>query len=73
MYKRQITRRCVVPTFRRHPFFSDARGGYRAAVLHLRVIVPGDMREDVLAVLRAQVGVAHILVHPGAAVDPPGD
>lgn len=42
-------------------------------MLHLRVIVPGDMREDVLAVLRAQVGVAHILVHPGAAVDPPGD
>lgn len=39
----------------------------------MRVIVPGDMRDDVLAVLRGQVGVAHILVHPGAAVDPPGD
>ena len=48
-------------------------GGYRASVLHLRVIVPGDMRDDVLTVLRGQVGVAHILVHPGAALDPPGD
>lgn len=52
---------------------SGAGGGYRAAVLHLRVIVPGDMRDDVLDVLRREVGVAHILVHPGAAIDPPGD
>ncbi|MBB2990411.1 putative hydrophobic protein (TIGR00271 family) [Mycolicibacterium iranicum] len=42
-------------------------------MLHLRVIVPGDMRDDVLDVLRREVGVAHILVHPGAAIDPPGD
>jgi uncharacterized hydrophobic protein (TIGR00271 family) len=42
-------------------------------VLELRVIVPGDMRDDVLDLLRRPVGVAHILVHPGAAVDPPGD
>lgn len=42
-------------------------------MLHVRVIVPEDMRDDVLAVLRGQVGVAHILVHPGAAVDPEGD
>jgi uncharacterized hydrophobic protein (TIGR00271 family) len=42
-------------------------------VLELRVIVPGDMRDDVLDLLRRQVGVAHILVHPGVAVDPPGD
>lgn len=42
-------------------------------MLELRVIVPGDMRDDVLDLLRRQVGVAHILVHPGAAVDPPGD
>lgn len=52
---------------------SGPGGGYRAAVLHLRVIVPGDMRDDVLDVLRREVGVAHILVHPGAAIDPPGD
>lgn len=42
-------------------------------MLELRVIVPGDMRDDVLDLLRRQVGVAHILVHPGVAVDPPGD
>lgn len=42
-------------------------------MLELRVIVPGEMRDDVLDVLRHQVGVAHILIHPGAAVDPPGD
>lgn len=37
------------------------------------MIVPTDMRDDVVAVLRRQVGAAHILVHPGAAVDdPPG-
>lgn len=42
-------------------------------MLELRVIVPGDMRDDVLDLLRRQVGVAHILVHSGAAVDPPGD
>lgn len=41
-------------------------------MLDLRVIVPADMRDDVVAVLRRQVGVAHILIHPGAAVDPSG-
>ncbi len=42
-------------------------------MLHLRVMVPEDMRDDVLGVLRDEVGVAHILLHPGAAVDPVGD
>ncbi|BBX70596.1 DUF389 domain-containing protein [Mycolicibacterium psychrotolerans] len=42
-------------------------------MLELRVIVPGDMRDDVLDVLRREVGVAHIVLHAGAAVDPPGD
>jgi len=41
-------------------------------VLDLRVIVPADMREDVVSVLRRQVGVAHILIHAGAAVEPAG-
>lgn len=31
------------------------------------------MRDDVFDVLRSQVGVAHVLLHPGAAVDPAGD
>lgn len=31
------------------------------------------MRDEVLDVLRGQVGVAHVLLHPGAAVDPVGD
>ncbi len=42
-------------------------------MLHLRVIAPEDMRDDIVALLRDHVGVAHILLHPGAAVDPAGD
>ncbi|ORB28427.1 DUF389 domain-containing protein [Mycolicibacterium parafortuitum] len=42
-------------------------------MLHLRVIVPADMRADVLDVLNRQVGVAHVLMYPGAALDPEGD
>lgn len=42
-------------------------------MLHLRVIVPEEMREDVTDVLRREVGVASIVVHPGAALEPPGD
>lgn len=42
-------------------------------MLHLRVIAPEDMRDDVLAVLRDEVGVANILLHPGAALEPQGD
>jgi uncharacterized hydrophobic protein (TIGR00271 family) len=42
-------------------------------VLHLRVIAPEEMREDVLDVLRREVGVANILLYPGAALDPVGD
>jgi uncharacterized hydrophobic protein (TIGR00271 family) len=42
-------------------------------VLHLRVIAPVEVRDDVLAVLQRQVGVTHLVVHRGAALDPPGD
>jgi uncharacterized hydrophobic protein (TIGR00271 family) len=42
-------------------------------VLHLRVIAPEDMRDDVIAILRREVGVANVLLYAGAAVDPPGD
>jgi uncharacterized hydrophobic protein (TIGR00271 family) len=42
-------------------------------VLHLRVIAPGDMRDDVLAVLHSEVGVANITLHDGAALEPAGD
>ncbi|WP_372512259.1 DUF389 domain-containing protein, partial [Mycolicibacterium gadium] len=42
-------------------------------MLHLRVIAPVDLRDDVLAVLQRQVGVTHLVVHQGAALDPPGD
>jgi len=42
-------------------------------VLHLRVIAPEDMRDDILDVLRREVGVANILLHQGAALEPPGD
>jgi uncharacterized hydrophobic protein (TIGR00271 family) len=52
---------------------SSSSAGLLAPVLHLRVIVPGDMRDQVLAVLRREVGVAHILIYPGASLDPAGD
>jgi uncharacterized hydrophobic protein (TIGR00271 family) len=42
-------------------------------VLHLRVIAPEEIRDDVLEVFRREVGVANILLYPGAALDPVGD
>ena len=42
-------------------------------MLHLRVIAPEDLREPVLNVLRDEVGVANLLLYPGAALDPVGD
>jgi uncharacterized hydrophobic protein (TIGR00271 family) len=42
-------------------------------VLHLRVIAPEDLRDDVIGILRGEVGVANVLLHPGAALDPVGD
>lgn len=42
-------------------------------MLHLRVIAPTDLRDDVLAVLRDEVGVANIALHAGAALEPAGD
>ncbi|BBY91436.1 hypothetical protein MGALJ_11050 [Mycobacterium gallinarum] len=42
-------------------------------MLHLRVIVPEEMREDVIGVLRREVGVANIVLYPGAALEPVGD
>lgn len=42
-------------------------------MLHLRVIAPEELRDDVLAVLNREVGVANVLLYPGAALDPPGD
>jgi uncharacterized hydrophobic protein (TIGR00271 family) len=42
-------------------------------VLHLRVIAPDDLRDKVVEILRKQAGVTHLVVHPGAALDPPGD
>lgn len=42
-------------------------------VLHLRIIAPEDLRDDVIGILRGEVGVANLLLHPGAALDPVGD
>ncbi|WP_299574533.1 DUF389 domain-containing protein [uncultured Williamsia sp.] len=42
-------------------------------MLHLRVIVPADESAEVLDHLRSAVGVTHVVVSPGAAVDPVGD
>ncbi|MFJ8471606.1 DUF389 domain-containing protein [Kitasatospora sp. NPDC094011] len=42
-------------------------------MLHLRLIVPPDLREAVLGCLDDSVGVTHVAVLPGAAVRPAGD
>ncbi|MGV0816133.1 DUF389 domain-containing protein [Mycolicibacterium boenickei] len=42
-------------------------------MLHLRVIAPADLRDPILNALQIEPGVAHIVVHAGAAVDPAGD
>ena len=42
-------------------------------MLHLRVIAPEELREPILEVLRGEVGVANLLLHKGAAIEPAGD
>ncbi|KQY09594.1 hypothetical protein ASD37_04035 [Mycobacterium sp. Root135] len=42
-------------------------------MLHLRVIAPEDLRDEVIDILRGEVGVANLLLYPGAALDPVGD
>ena len=42
-------------------------------MLHLRLICPPERTEQVSDLLSAAVGVAHVIVFPGAAVRPPGD
>lgn len=42
-------------------------------MLHLRVACPTDLTAGVRSVLDAEPGVAHLVVHPGAAVRPDGD
>lgn len=42
-------------------------------MLHLRLIVPVELRDTVLARLDKWVGVTHVVVLPGAAVRPAGD
>lgn len=42
-------------------------------MLHLRVIAPDELSDDVVDVLRGHVGVTHIVVHRGAALEPEGD
>ncbi len=42
-------------------------------MLHLRLIAPADLRDQVIDVLDRHVGVTHVVVHRGAALDPPGD
>ena len=42
-------------------------------MLHLRVIAPTDLRDEVVGVLTRQAGVTHLVVHRDAALDPPGD
>jgi len=42
-------------------------------VIHLRLIVPGECSDAVVGYLRSDERVTHVVVWPGAAVDPPGD
>jgi uncharacterized hydrophobic protein (TIGR00271 family) len=42
-------------------------------VLHLRLITPEDLRDDVIALLDHEPGVTHVVVHRAAALEPRGD
>ena len=42
-------------------------------MLHLRVIAPTELRDPVIDALTDNPGVAHLVVHRDAALDPPGD
>jgi uncharacterized hydrophobic protein (TIGR00271 family) len=42
-------------------------------MLHLRVIAPDELSDSVIDALRANAGVAHLVVHRDAALDPAGD
>src|SRR5215212_3725787 len=42
-------------------------------MLHLRVITPPDVSDRLIDALTDNPGVAHLVVHRGAALDPPGD
>jgi uncharacterized hydrophobic protein (TIGR00271 family) len=42
-------------------------------MLHLRVIAPVEIRDDVIDVLRREPGVTHLVVHRDAALEPVGD
>ena len=42
-------------------------------MLHLRVIAPVELRNPILNVLQREPGVTHIVIHPGAAIEPAGD
>ncbi len=60
-------------TFGTSSFGSSIAGANLRPVLHLRVIAPEDLRDDVIGLLRSEVGVANLLLYPGAALDPIGD
>ncbi|MFD7513619.1 DUF389 domain-containing protein [Streptomyces niveus] len=42
-------------------------------MLHLRLIVPADLTDEVVRTVEGTVGTAHLVVVPGAARDPAGD
>ncbi|MHA3023068.1 DUF389 domain-containing protein [Mycobacterium sp. BMJ-28] len=42
-------------------------------MLHLRVIAPEELRDEILDVLRGEPGVGNLLLFPGAALSPVGD
>lgn len=42
-------------------------------MLHLRLIVPADLTEEVVRTVEGTVGTTHLVVVPGAARDPAGD
>lgn len=42
-------------------------------MLHLRVIAPAELREDVIAQLTGNPGVTHVVFHRDAAIEPRGD
>ena len=68
----QVATETIVPTYSRLASLQPT-GEYSPIVLHLRVIAPEELRDPVIDVLRREVGVANVLLFPGAALEPSGD
>ena len=55
------------------PFALGTLAREEVGLLHLRLIAPVDRSREVVELLSGDAAVTHLLVFPGAAIEPPGD